>query len=71
MAKPSKSESRAAYVIWAVVTELRLPVMASVMVWASGASKSTFIMAVMPWGTVLVGITTTCFSVRAAHCWAA
>ena len=28
-------------------------------------------MAVMPWGTVLVGITTTCFSVRAAHCWAA
>ncbi len=38
--------------------------MASVMAWASGASKSTFIMAVMPWGTVLVGITTTCFSVR-------
>ena len=57
--------------IWAVVTVARASVMAWVMDSASGASKSTFIMAVMPWGTVLVGITTTFFSVRAAHCWAA
>ena len=28
-------------------------------------------MAVMPWGTVLLGMTTTFFSVSAAHCWAA
>ena len=28
-------------------------------------------MAVMPWGTVAVGMTTTCFSVRPWHCWAA
>ena len=28
-------------------------------------------MAVMPWGTVLLGMTTTFFSVRPWHCWAA
>ena len=28
-------------------------------------------MAVMPWGTVAVGITTISFSVRPTHCWAA
>ena len=28
-------------------------------------------MAVMPWGTVAVGTTMTCFSVSPAHCWAA
>ena len=54
--------------IWAVVTVERLSVMAWMMLSASGASKSTFIMAVMPWGTVLVGMTTTRFSVRASHC---
>ena len=46
-------------------------VIASAILWASGASKSTFIIAVIPWGTVLVGMTTTFFSVSAAHCWAA
>ena len=28
-------------------------------------------MAVMPWGTVAVGTTMTCFSVSPTHCWAA
>jgi len=34
-------------------------------------SGSTAIMAEMPWGTVAVGTTMTCFSVRPTHCWAA
>ena len=39
--------------------------------WGSPHSKSAFIMAVMPWGTVLEGMTMISFSVRWAHCWAA
>ena len=45
--------------------------MACRITWASGSSGSTFIMAEMPWGTVAVGTTTTSFSDRPTHCWAA